>query len=93
MAKNNKKENPNINEEPVVIDNAEVNTTISGVVSNCDLLNVRSRASDKGNNVLKTIDKGTKVVIDAAYNNSKFYKVTLADGSTGYCMKDFINIE
>lgn len=95
MAKNNKKENPNINTESIVIDNTETNTVtvLTGVVSNCELLNVRSRASDKGDNVLQTIDKGTKVEIDATYNNSKFYKITLPGGSTGYCMKDFISIE
>ena len=76
-----------IEEEEVVEEPKEV----KGVVVNCGRLNVRKEA-DPNAAVLKIINSGAKVKIDEEGSTDDFYKVQVA-GFTGFCMKEFIEVE
>lgn len=65
---------------------------LDGTVKNCKLLNVRVEPSMDAD-VLRTIPVDTEVMIDPFETSGDFYKVYLADGSEGFCMKKFIEIE
>lgn len=75
----------------VVNEVVEEPVEIIGVVTGCNLLNVRSKPSAKSD-VVCTIKKDTEVVIDEAKSTRDFYKVTSKDFN-GYCMKKFITIK
>ena len=66
-------------------------TPVIGVVTNCELLNVRAKPSVKSD-VIRTIKKDTEVEIDEAKSSRDFYKVCSKDFN-GYCMKKFITIK
>lgn len=70
----------------------ELPTTVTGVVSGCNKLNVRNRPSTTAA-ILTTINAGDEVVIEQLIVDDDFYKVTLANGTTGYCMKKFISVK
>ena len=82
-----------------VKDTAEVNEKVEpkapkkvfGVVDNCELLNVRATASTDGE-VVKVINRGTKLEIDESESTSEFYKVKNRS-CDGFCMKNFITVE
>lgn len=81
----------NLNEEDVAEVNAEGNLT--GVVSGCEKLNLREKAS-KDSTVLLILDKDTELTIDTAVSTTEdFYKVCTSSGVEGYCMKKFITIK
>lgn len=62
-----------------------------GTVTECMKLNVRK--SPKSDAVIvKVINFASKVEIIPRKTQDDFYKVRLADGTTGYCMKKFINV-
>ena len=85
---------PVIEEEVVVepvIDEPEEPKEVKGVVVNCGRLNVRKEA-DPNAAVLKIINSGAKVKIDEEGSTDDFYKVQVA-GFTGFCMKEFIEVE
>lgn len=65
---------------------------LTGVVDHCSMLNVRSEP-DRNATVLRAISVTTNVMIDPTESTDEFYKVYLADGSEGFCMKKFIEIE
>lgn len=75
---------------PAVNTIPENNTT--GVVDNCDKLNVR-RNPTLSATPLAVINKGDEVQIDAANSTDEWYKVCTANGVEGYCMKKFITIK
>lgn len=85
-------------EEPeVVVDDTveaapELPTTVDGIVSGCKKLNVRNKPTTAAA-ILTAIDEGTEVVIEQPTVLGEFYKVTLANGVTGYCMKKFITVK
>lgn len=70
----------------------ELPTAVTGVVSGCKKLNVRNKPSTTAA-IVTTIDEGTEVVIAQPVLDGEFYKVTLANGTTGYCMKKFISVK
>lgn len=65
---------------------------LDGTVKHCKLLNVRVEPSMDAD-VLRTITVDTEVMIEPFETTDEFYKVYLADGSEGFCMKKFIEIE
>jgi len=65
---------------------------LDGVVKHCKLLNVRVEPYTDAE-VLRTIPVDTEVMIEPFESTNDFYKVYLADGSEGFCMKKFIEIE
>lgn len=62
-----------------------------GVVTNCTKLNVRE-APNKDSSIICTIDCLTEVMIDDEESTDDFYKVCIASGTEGFCMKNFISI-
>lgn len=83
-----------------VKDTAEVNgkvvepkapKKVFGIVDNCELLNVRATASTDGE-VVKVINRGTKLEINESESTSEFYKVK-NKSCDGFCMKNFITVE
>lgn len=90
MSKKNTKQ-ANTNVEEVVENVAEEVIAVTGIVCNCDKLNVRKEPSDKAD-VLTVIKKDTKVVIDKDESPRGWYKVSV-NNITGYCMKKYISIK
>lgn len=75
-------------EEPIV---EEVVKQKTGVVANCVRLNVRVAPAITAD-IKCEIKAGTEVVIDNDSSTEEFYKVSLATGVEGFCMKDYIEI-
>lgn len=67
------------------------NRFITGVVSKCTRLNVRSEPSLNAM-VLAVINRSDEVAIDADSSDSEWYKVRTANGTNGFCMKKFIKV-
>lgn len=67
---------------------------ITGVVTDCLKLNVRSTPTDSSGkgNVVTTIECLTEVVIDMEGSTDRFYKICTASGIEGFCMKQFIAV-
>ena len=79
--------------EPVATEES-VKTMMSGIVVNCEKLNLRKsplKDSD-GANVITTLLAGAAVVINESDSTPNFYKVTTENGLEGYCMKQFIKL-
>lgn len=73
---------------------AESSKPITGVVTDCLKLNVRSTPTDvpgKGN-VVTTIECLTEVVIDMEGSTDRFYKICTASGIEGFCMRQYIAV-
>lgn len=64
--------------------------TKTGVVINCDLLNVRSSATKTADNILTTIKKGTKVTILETLQD--WYKIEIPSGEIGYVDSNYIEV-
>lgn len=85
------------NKEPVIEAALEETTEqkveyLDGIVKYCKMLNVRAEPYSDAD-VLRTIPVDTEVMIEPFESTNDFYKVYLADGSEGFCMKKFIEIE
>ena len=70
----------------------EIETVKKGKVANCKLLNVRKRPHQKAE-ILRLIKEGDEVELLHYHSSFEFYKVRLEDGTVGFCMSKFINIE
>lgn len=70
----------------------ELPTTVTGFVSGCKKLNVRNKPSTTAA-ILTTVNEGAEVVIAQPVLDDTFYKVTLTNGVSGYCMKKFITVK
>lgn len=81
--------------EEVLVEEAEPETvSLIGVVSACELLNVRMRPEVADNNVVCIIKKDEMVVIDLEADTANgWYKVYTEAGVGGYCMAQFITIK
>ena len=66
-------------------------STIFGIVTNCIKLNIR-KAPQIDSEVTCTICSNTKVMIDLKESTDEWYKVYLAEGIDGFCMKNYISI-
>lgn len=66
---------------------------VDGIVSNCELLNIRKESS-KDAEVLCIIGVNTMVKVDLTVDKEaeEFYKIVTPNGVEGYCMKKFITI-
>lgn len=65
-------------------------TQLTGIVTNCNRLNVRSKA-DKDSDILTTLSAGTELIISDDASND-FYAVRRGS-LRGFCMKDYISIQ
>lgn len=85
--------------EPVASKNTTITKPIEpqikkntrGIVVDCALLYVRL-TPDKRGIVKAIIPKGTKVGIHETESDDMFYSISIADGTTGFCMKQFIKV-
>lgn len=79
--------------EEVVADavSEEFELPVYGVVIGCAKLNVRETPSMYGT-IVCTIDEKTEVIIDEKESTEDYYKVCLASGIEGFCMKQFIEL-
>lgn len=85
MGKSEKETMEVFEQEPVV------QKTLSGVVIDCDRLNIRE-SPKKDAAVVCTIPRGTVVTVDKTESARGFYKVCLVSGIEGFCMKQYISI-
>lgn len=63
--------------------------TVSGVVTNCSKLNVRSEPSLFAD-VVCVLDVATEIKIDVAQSHNEWFKICTAAGTEGYCMRKFV---
>lgn len=77
--------------EPVAEDNL-VSENKTGIVTNCVRLNVRKEPKTDAA-IICEIDNKTEVVIDENASTREFYKVYMASGIEGFCMKKYITIQ
>ena len=70
--------------------NVEVQTKSAYGIVNCSKLNVRKGPS-KNTDSLCVIDIGSKLEVEPF--NEEWIKVTTAEGVSGYCMLEFVDIE
>lgn len=78
-----------VEEKPVV---KKALKKVTGVVCDCSKLNVRKEPNAKAE-VLCQISVGTKVIIEKNGSTDEYYKVCLASGIEGFCMKKYIEAE
>ena len=81
-----------IDETVEVIEPIESVKTHTGVVYNCEKLNIRKSAS-KDSDVVAVVDVGSELLIDTAKSTYNFYKVCTASGIEGYCMSEFVRVD
>ena len=79
-----------VNAEEPVTEKLTDNTTSTGVVCNCENLNVREEPS-KESKSLCIIKAGDEVEING--EDPDFYNVITESGVKGYCMKQFISLK
>lgn len=80
-------------DEPIVEEVKQEIALVDGIVSNCELLNIRKESS-RDAEVLCTIGVNTMVKVDLTVDKEaeEFYKIVTPNGVEGYCMKKFITI-
>ena len=80
-------------DEPIVEEIKQEIALVDGIVSNCELLNIRKESS-KDAEVLCTIGVNTMVKVDLTVDKEaeEFYKIVTPNGVECYCMKKFITI-
>ena len=70
--------------------NVEVQTKLAYGIVNCSKLNVRKGPS-KNTDSLCVIDIGSKLEVEPF--NEEWIKATTAEGVSGYCMLEFVDVE
>lgn len=80
-------------DEPIVEEVKQEIVLVDGIVSGCELLNIRKESS-KDAEVLCIIGVNTMVKVDLTVDKEaeEFYKIVTPNGVEGYCMKKFITI-
>lgn len=80
--------------DPIVEETTNVIQSTTGVVSGCEMLNVR-KENKKDAEVIFIINKDSEVQVDLSENkeSDEFYKVVTPSGVEGYCMKKFITLK
>lgn len=79
-------------EDEVVDEPVDDKPIIRGVVVDCSRLNVRETPALDGV-ILTQIARSTEVIIEEDESTDEFYKVCLATGLEGYCVKQFVKME
>lgn len=78
-----------------VCQEVEETQKVIGIVSGCEMLNVRNEPSIDSD-IVSVITKGLEVEVDYSNSTADFYKVKLPVeflDANGYCMKKFITIK
>lgn len=85
-------ETVHVEAEPAEVSPPEAaNHTVIGVVTDCMKLNVHKEASVDAE-VLAVIDCLSKVMVDMDASTNDFYKICIAAGVEGFCMKKYIAV-
>ena len=92
MYRSKREDAKTIDETAEVIEPIEPVKTHTGVVYNCEKLNIRKSAS-KDSDVVTIVDAGSELLIDSAKSTYNFYKVCTASGIEGYCMAEFVKVD
>ena len=79
-----------VTEEGII--QADTPKTVTGIVTGCEKLYVRTKPSKESNHIT-IIPKETEIQINLSESTEDFYKVTTSMGIEGYCMKKFITIK
>lgn len=93
MAKKQTKVNP----ETEIVENVPIETTevkenaVEGKVTNCTKLNIRKKPSLTAEPIA-VVDVSTVLTVDEKKSTTDWYKVALADGKSGYCMKQYVTL-
>lgn len=81
-------ENVVTNDEVISVEEPVVPEVVTGIVTGCKLLNVRTKPNKKAD-IVGVIKVDTVVEIDESASSRDFYKIKSGEFS-GYCMKKFI---
>lgn len=93
MAKKQTKVNP----ETEMTEVTPVETTeatkklVDGKVTNCTKLNIRKKPELTAEPIA-VVDVSTTLAVDIDKSSTDWYKVTLTNGKTGYCMKQYVTL-
>ena len=89
----------NVNEEITIEDTADTVTeednvlTLFGEVIGCKKLNIRKTPAVNPTNIITIVPEGTPlIIIDPDKATKDWYKVELENGTTGFCMKEFVSV-
>lgn len=64
---------------------------VSGTVTDCEKLNVRSNPDGTDpDNVITTINALSEVEVNVKESTDTFFKIRTADGIEGFCMREYI---
>lgn len=80
--------------DSIVEETTNVTQSATGVVSGCEMLNVR-KENNKNAEIIFIINKDSEVQVDLSEDkeSDEFYKVVTPSGVEGYCMKKFITLK
>lgn len=92
-----KKESKSMDLSAVKEGSEEENTAVklnkkTGLVANCQNLNIRAEASADAW-IVSILRAGAEVVIDDEASTDDFFKVTTGAAVEGYCMKQYISVQ
>ena len=65
---------------------------LTGVVTNCFRLNIR-KEPDKTADIVTVVDLLTHLKIDEKKSTDNWYYVLDSNGTSGYCMKQYVSIK
>lgn len=65
---------------------------VTGVIVNCNKLNIRSKPSVDAN-VVTILGSKTEIEIDTARSTDAWLKISTASGIEGFCMRQFVDIK
>lgn len=91
MAKKQTKVNP----ETELVENDTVETAeatvkiVEGKVANCSRLNVRKKPALTAEPIA-VVEASSALTIDEEKSTPDWYKVTLSNGKSGYCMRQYV---
>lgn len=86
---------PEVVEAKVEVETPVEPKTVTGVVTNCSKLNIRTKPTKvtKKPNVVCEVPSGTQLIVDLDKSTGDWYKVRTADGVEGFCMKMYVTLK
>lgn len=86
---------PEVVETKVEVETPVEPKTVTGVVTNCSKLNIRTKPTKvtKKPNVVCEVPSGTQLIVDLDKSTGDWYKVRTADGVEGFCMKMYVTLK
>ena len=78
-------------EVPDAVEDKVESVPVSGGITNCICSNIRKEPRIDSES-LCVVDKGTEVMVSLNESTTTWYKVILASGIEGFCMKAYVSI-